>query len=403
MLFVDREEELKFLESYVNSFPKPSLDLPRSRQVLVLIGPKGVGKSALLRKFCEKLKERNDVLPVYIEFRGPYESIDDLTRDILVQLWNQFKEVKQSWKDIGKKVLKALAVKFLGKEVIEVIEESELVEKFLGKSIKPTYLIQFIEYELCKLTGEEDMKLITIYDEFQEFLKVILTDESRYKILADSFITYLSKTQESGFSDTKGYPIRIISTSDYTFILLMKEHLGIYLRLYYIDDLNEEFSKILLKTLLEKYGIEYSELTIDYMAKVLGGNPSIIIEFVRRVIDKQLNYIDVVDVEQIVNELIKEIESRLDIVKTLEQFYKIYGYGRLTPEGKRVLESLLHCLGSEYSWKSLFEITSIINEKVVLEFIRRNILCWRNNEVRFQNKLMMYAFRKNIETILKQY
>ena len=49
----------------------------------------------------------------------------------------------------------------------------------------------------------------------------------------------------------------------------------------------------------------------------------------------------------------------------------------------------------------MLKLRSVINEEMILELIRKNVLCWRPDEIRFQNKLVMYAFRRSIERELE--
>ena len=159
--------------------------------------------------------------------------------------------------------------------------------------------------------------------------------------------------------------------------MFLEKYLGTYLRLYYVDDLDKVYAVELLKKLLDKNRIEYTEIALEYAVECLGGNPSNIIEFVNMIRNKKVEEISIKDIEQIINELTHDIESRIELLihdlgcTKLQQFSNI-----------------------EYSWIDYGDLRKKIEKEVIDRLIRENVLVWRNGTVRFQNKLIMYAFKK---------
>lgn len=275
MMFVDREEELEKLQNRTLQFPLPAEKSIRSRNILFLIGAKGVGKTSILKQLVNR--GAKDTKFVYVEFRGPYESVEDLLIDLLVQYDQNFG--KGFWREALRKGLEALGIKVLGKEVIHAITDPSTIE-FLRRS-KPTMIIRQLEEEACKICENDNTRLVIIYDEFQNFLKTQPIGGDRFIIFLDSFITYLSKSQEWGFNSTKGYPIRILSTSDYSFYRMVYRYLTSYLEEEYIEELSEENAIELLKACLAEYALKNDELAEIYVSKVLGGNPSLFPPFLQ--------------------------------------------------------------------------------------------------------------------------
>lgn len=253
MIFIDREEELKKLESRILQFPLPAKASSRPRDVLVLIGAKGVGKTSILRQLIKRGVK--DTKFVYVEFRGPYTSVEDLLVDLLVQYNENLG--KELWGDKLRKIFEAFGIKLIGKGVVEAVIDPANIA-FLRQS-KPTLILRQLEEEACKICEKNNTRLVIIYDEFQNFLKVSQIGGERFAIFLDSFVTYFSKSQEWGFSSTKGYPIRILSTSDYTFYEMMSKYSTSYLEEEYIEELNEEHSRELFKTCLQDYELKSEE------------------------------------------------------------------------------------------------------------------------------------------------
>ncbi len=376
MIFVDRGEELKYLKNYILKFPLPLQELPRSRQLLLLIGPKGVGKTSLLRKLVEQGVE--DTVFVYVEFRGPYEGTEDLLADMLAQYIEIIRKLKPPWLQVLKKVLVAMGIKLLGEEIVEVLlapENKEILSK-----LRPTLVLRRLEKELCSLAGKENSRLVIIYDEFQNFLEVIVSKD-RFKPLLKTFITYLSKNQEWGFMDIKGYPIYILSTSDYTFYRLLEEYRGSYLEVMYIKELERKYAIELTKKFLEAYNMEYRGLEVEYMVEILGGNPSVIIEFINKM--KATNTQAVLeDIDKLLNKVIEEIREHV--------------FSRLSRASKKLLEELKSML-KEKDVVDMYELMSKsgLEEETFLhainELLTENILQYVNGKVGFQNNLIKCA------------
>lgn len=375
MIFVDREEELKRFESRTLQFPLPAKKSTRSRSILFLIGAKGVGKTSLLKQLIKRGVK--DTKFVYVEFRGPYESVEDLLIDLLVQYHANLG--KGLWGEALRKSLEALGIKLLGKEVIDTIMDPGNIE-FLRQS-RPTMIIRQLEEEACKMCEKTNTRLVIIYDEFQNFLKMLQIGGKRFTIFLDSFVTYLSKSQEWGFDSTNGYPIRILSTSDYTFHAMMTRYLTSYLEEESIEELGEEHSRELFKACLKEFGLKSDDLAETYVSRVLGGNPSLFPSLFVKLKEKT-DFVTLEDAEEILEERIKEIQS----------FLKAQDY---------VARTILRCLRQEWQeekdkWVSLSRLEKSANLSVRFEasledLLLKNILQVHQGRVAFQNRLLQFA------------
>ncbi len=56
------------------------------RSVLSIVGPSGIGKTALSRKVLSELKRQNNIIPVYISFGKAYSRSSDAVLDLLEQI-----------------------------------------------------------------------------------------------------------------------------------------------------------------------------------------------------------------------------------------------------------------------------------------------------------------------------
>lgn len=399
-IFIDREKELEYLKSYILKFPLPSEDVPRSRQVLLVVGAKGVGKTALLRKLMENGLE-NTVF-IYIEFGGPYESYVDLMIDMLVRIQESLERFKPHWIDVLTKILRSIGIAIdiaIGKPIeklIELLTAPSTIEAL--SRTRPTLLLKRLEEELCRVAEKENVRLVTIYDEFQSFLKTIVGSMDRYQHLLETFIVYLSKTQEWGFTNCRGYPIRILAASDFTTYTLLSRYIGTYITVMYLDELREEevvkFLTELLK--IKIHGVKYSDLFLQYTVKLLGGNPSIILRFIDKLRElRETRYRDLDEfVPEITNEIIDElIQDEIKELQALSNKEKILikKLCELLKNDRTSIdvETLRH--RSELKEEEFNEILTNLLEKNVLQVFAGKAPGY---EIGFQNKLLLYAARK---------
>ncbi len=386
-IFIDREKELEYLRNYVLKFPLPLEDMPRSRQILMLIGPKGVGKSTVLRELVRQ--GLDDTVFVYIELRGPYESQPDLLIDIIKQLFEALDKQKPRWLEAIARVLKALGVKIVGRDVIEMLTYPDTVE-VLSRS-RPTLLLKVLEEELCRLCERDNVRLVTIYDEFQNFLKTISSSIDRYEPLLDTFITYLSKTQEWGFRESKGYPIRILAASDYLTYSLLGKHIGTYVTVLSINELESEYAKKMLTMLLQSYGVSYDEPFVDYAIRLLGGNPSLILRFVDKLRELGEKYLVPEVVNEVVDKLVTEELLKLQRLGSAEKIILEELYNLTRREGTSAIDIdelwrrvRGYTVFSEDGYRLFREKIGSLLEENILQLVE-------SNKVAFQNRLIMYA------------
>ena len=376
MIFIDREDYISDLKNRISQFPLPGEETPRSRRVLALIGPKGVGKTSILKELLKQGVEKTRF--VYVEFRGPYGSAEDLLIDLLFQYRESLKE--KAWKENIEKVLKAFGIKILGKEFIEELTTEDNIK--LLHQARPSLILRRIEEEACKVCEEDNTRLVIIYDEFQNFLKgVPIKSEERFNVLLDSFMTHFSKSQEWGFNLTKGYPIRILSSSDYTFYRLMGKYLTSYLEEKYVEELAEDWSKELFRQLLRQQGLEADVLAEEYTVRALGGNPSLINSLAMELKGRK-GPVALEDVEEIIKKMVQEIYSSFENLEWIAKEIL-----RVLKERRSISLSTLKVLLKGKISEGQF------NEGLE-ELLLANIIQLRSGIISFQNKLIEYAAKE---------
>ncbi len=151
---------------------------------------------------------------VYVEFSGSYESRRDMIVDLLSNYYESMRNIEhRRCIDAFKRILRAIGIKILGENVIDALTSPDHVK--IIESSRPTLILKRLEEELCKECYDENVRLVTVYDEFQNFIKSIQTSGTRFHAMLESMLSYFSKTQEHGFN-SGGYPIRILLTSDFS-------------------------------------------------------------------------------------------------------------------------------------------------------------------------------------------
>ena len=147
--FVGRRNELETLSSYVSANRTIPLPLP-----LLVCGPAGVGKSALLARFC--LDRLDQIRFVFLNCRlisSPVPSLNALLAEAVRQLGLQFPVLRESVQSLGatKKPMREAA-----REFIEALP-------LAGRPL----IIVFDEFEALQLSAEHAQEVYSFVDDLR--------------------------------------------------------------------------------------------------------------------------------------------------------------------------------------------------------------------------------------------
>ncbi len=391
-IFVDREKELEYIDRWVNSFPLPGTSVSRRREVLYIIGPKGVGKSALLREYARRSKGVDKIV-VYVEFRGPYADVRDLISDIIGQYYEALKQyggLKNKFVEILVEVLGLVVEKTVGLSVTSIVRAIRSLEHDVSLSM----VLRSIEERLARIVCRQGKRLVIIYDEFQNYVKSLVSEPGKYLTVVEVLLNSLSKVQEWGYGfDGDAYSIFIVSSSDYVVYKLISTSSSYQvIHVYNLNELTVQDSIKLLKKLGESYGVVLADKALEYSVEILGGNPAILIRFLSKLRESGNKFVGLDEVREVLSLLVKEEANRL---KQLDLEYDICVIQRVlrgsTCVNARELEYMVA--------KELKETLRLLEEDRALgearsfleSLLRMNILTWGSGYYCLQNSLVKHA------------
>ncbi len=386
-IFVNREKELSYLENWLSTFPKPSISVNRRRDILFITGAKGIGKSALLREFQDRSRD-SDRIVVYIEFRRPYRSVEQFIQDIIEHYYRALSLHSSRLEEIVLNILLDIAKTLVKKVGLDLDTISYTIASSKKYKEDPLRLITLLEEKLSYIAYREDKKLVIIYDEFQNLVKTLTTEDRDYIVFVEDLLNYMSKVQEWGFNTRyNGYCIYIISSSDYTlYRSIARSHLWDIVSTYHINELSIKDSIKLLEEYCRLYDIVLSGDTPHYIASFLGGNPALLIKLILRFKEKGYSSVTREAVD-------RELESIIN--------YEVF---RLKDVGRRLgidLCTIYKCIGSRVVSQEEFE-DKLFNELgsgekieyVINELLKENIISWIDYRLQYQNRLIERALER---------
>ncbi len=270
-LFIGRRVESKCLAHII----KP-LDMP-IRDIVVLIGPHGVGKTSIARYILSKYYGGDEYTCLYINLSRSYVQPSTFIYDLLDQFRDQLRDRYSVLKNVLISVLSGLTgtvvSRLTGLNVDEIIRE--ISDALVGKGVRDLYYLFDRSLEALSHTiGGEGYGLIVI-DELQNLLKTV-GGKINVSVLVKRFMD-LEEHVSSG-------RVRfLLVTSDYGFYndLLIGPYME-YIRSFYLGEMCRDDVFKLFTELLELRGIRYSVDYIDKYMDIVGGTPSIVYEIVSR-------------------------------------------------------------------------------------------------------------------------
>lgn len=205
--FINRQQELKFLENYINEEPE---------SILFLHGPKSSGKTTLLYKFLEQVEKKQNLDIKFLNLRETFTNVyeDFLKAFFDVQKEGEKKEIVESNINVGffkvnsaveKKILekrvdpfKVMKAEFLklhkkGVKPILIIDELQALDKVYIDNDRERLLIIALFNFFVAMTKERHLAHIIIASSDGYFLNTVYTDSRLKKTSAFYKVDYLKK------------------------------------------------------------------------------------------------------------------------------------------------------------------------------------------------------------------
>ncbi len=319
-----------------------------------------------------------DSIIIYLEFKDMYGSIDELMSEVLKQVLYRLYKVYGLKDYIGiflKNVVRVLSERVVGIDFSSVLEE-DIVRDYLRK--KPLVVLENAIRELCRISSSFNKRLVLIFDEFHVLTRL---GSGSFSDRIAMLLHYLSKTQEWGFEGVDGYPIYILSTSDYAYYRYMS-YAAYYIESYYLDELDRGSTIELLEALSREYGVSISSGVVERVVEDLGGNPGLIIWFIQKLVLNNIVRLDSIDTY---NKMIEPM---------VREYYTTYIVGMSLSE-KELVKKIWRVV-MEKGYVSIDELSVMVGDKwsIVDDLLHRNILQIRQYKIMPQNKLIDKVFRK---------
>ena len=167
--FINREQELKFLQDYIDIRPE---------SILFIHGPKSSGKTTLLYKFLEQVQKEQKLEVKFLDLRETFTNVyeDFLKAFFHVETKGEKKEKLDSNINIGFFKINASVEK-----------------KILAKRVDP---FKVMKSELLELT-QKGIKPILIIDELQALDKIYLNNDKERQLINALFNFFVAMTKQS--------------------------------------------------------------------------------------------------------------------------------------------------------------------------------------------------------------
>ncbi len=224
-LFIGREHEVSLLEKAFRPTGIPH------RTLLLIAGPRGIGKTATTLHVLDRLK-RDNVLTIYLCFDKLYTS----SRNAIADVINQF---------------------------MRLGGEDYSIESLIDKGYSPTGLLQELVETLVKTISGVGVEAVIVFDELQNIL-----DTKRTSLRG--LMKFLTTLQER-----YGYLQFILITSNYSFLshITIEAHMG-YIDIFYLGEMSREDTLELVTKLLG-YNRASKVQDLEIAVNAIGGNPGL--------------------------------------------------------------------------------------------------------------------------------
>ena len=249
-MFVDRRVELKVLRSAYDSLKKGE------KVNVAIIGPRRVGKTALLLEFKEKAQ--GVISYLNLQRVGSLESfIFAYTRELLYELASALD-------------MKTERSELLTWDDLLILSAKLNVDKEV-KAIKEGTLETLFEMQESILEKTEQ-KAVFILDEFQEVLN--------FKAFLETMRAVTEKQRNIAYF-VSGSAVRMMEE-----ILAPKNPFFGQFRRIYLKGLPKEDTIVLAKTTLEKFGVDTTHSALELIYNLTQGHPFYVLALCRRLIEE---------------------------------------------------------------------------------------------------------------------
>jgi AAA+ ATPase superfamily predicted ATPase len=258
--FINREEELRYLETFIDKRPS---------EILFLHGPKSSGKTTLLYKFLEQIQEEQKLDVKFMDLRETFTNVyeDFIKAFFQVETQGEKKEKLTSNINIGFFKINASVEK-----------------KILEKRADP---FKIMKAEFLELTGK-GIKPVLIIDELQALDKIYLNNDKERQLITALFNFFVAMTKQSHLAHV------MIASSDGYFLntVFTDSKLKKCSKFYKVDYLTREDVMEWLLNLGKYSKIKSYSLTRDDAEKIwdtVGGSMWEIQDILTELFDKPID------------------------------------------------------------------------------------------------------------------
>jgi len=248
-LFVGRKYELEFLTKYLKPAPAPT------RSVGFIVGPSGIGKTALVRKTLSIIEDNiiTLYLPLVRSYRDGLDALKHLASMLSEEL-SRYKGLLSKFREILLRVIKGFEAKIGPITIGSIVYDRETT---------PLVVFQDLLEELNNDLLKSDLHAVVVVDELQN----MLTGEwSPW-----SLVKFFSMLQEYG-------RLRVVLvSSDYVFVKKIMDRVpSSYIQIFYLGEMSWEDSIELSLELTRLYDVVVDRESVEEAIELIGGYPSMI-------------------------------------------------------------------------------------------------------------------------------
>ncbi len=292
-IFIGRKQEVDLLKKAF----KP-VNIP-TRSLLFIVGPSGIGKTALSKKVLEELRKESNIITIYIDFGRTYSNLQEALQDLV----RGFEKHVLDYKSAFEKFMEKL--RSMKNKISEISTPIVSLRPFEEQPPPLQFFQDLIDSFVNELSECGYLATIVI-DELQNFLR--FTNWSAWGL-----VKFFMSQQEK-----QGNVQFVFTTSDYIFRKrILSDRIPVeYIDTFYLGEMTKEDSIELLEEIMKRASINKNieHKMIENIVDQIGGVPALLYNLI--------NYS--VKYEMSINDVLRYFEKRVyeDLVEKLKAIRK---------------------------------------------------------------------------------